>query len=379
MIGWRSRFPARSSDDSITEWAECTDGPGRIEKTSRLSTRVDARAALNILRLHASGHRRGAPFARAHSPANTWRLPTTRMAARLEMLLVRTASSRRKNWRRARRVEASGAGVSGASEVASFLRVRRLGGSTTRWRRKFKPGTRPHSQRSSAGTRAAALRARQTGVIDAITASSSSRTHAMTRDKKPTLLQRALRRARAVGPGASARDSIPWTLDDTSIPLRPTRRPARLPRDDAGPVFKEPWEAQAFAMTVSLHARRRLQLARMGPTHSPGSSPPRRARRGRRRTRYYEHWLAALEKLVAGKKLVRTGAGTRAWTNGTRRAWTPPMIECAPEAPAARRKVVLDACHPSARSSPRRRGPDIPMSSRARALRRWNASTSDAG
>ena len=28
-----------------------------------------------------------------------------------------------------------------------------------------------------------------------------------------------------------------------------------LPRDADGPVFREPWEAQAFAMAVSLHER----------------------------------------------------------------------------------------------------------------------------
>ena len=28
-----------------------------------------------------------------------------------------------------------------------------------------------------------------------------------------------------------------------------------MPRDDDGPVFREPWEAQAFAMTLALHER----------------------------------------------------------------------------------------------------------------------------
>jgi len=30
---------------------------------------------------------------------------------------------------------------------------------------------------------------------------------------------------------------------------------ADLPRDDDGPVFREPWEAQAFAMALALHER----------------------------------------------------------------------------------------------------------------------------
>src|SRR5258706_15879570 len=77
-----------------------------------------------------------------------------------------------------------------------------------------------------------------------------------------------------------------------------------LPRDDTGPVFKAPWEAQAFAMTVSLHARGAFtwsewagalaaELAAAAARGAPDDG-----------SHYYEHWLAALEKLVAGKELV---------------------------------------------------------------------------
>ena len=77
-----------------------------------------------------------------------------------------------------------------------------------------------------------------------------------------------------------------------------------LPRDDGGPVFKAPWEAQAFAMTLSLHARGvftwrewadalAAELAAAAARGEPDDG-----------SHYYEHWLAALEKLVAGKKLI---------------------------------------------------------------------------
>ena len=33
----------------------------------------------------------------------------------------------------------------------------------------------------------------------------------------------------------------------------PIDRFPELPRDDQSPVFSEPWQAQAFAMTVKLH------------------------------------------------------------------------------------------------------------------------------
>jgi nitrile hydratase accessory protein len=77
-----------------------------------------------------------------------------------------------------------------------------------------------------------------------------------------------------------------------------------LPRDAEGPVFAAPWQAQAFAMTLALHARgiftwrewadalaARLALAAARGEPDDG-------------THYYEHWLAALESLVAAKKVV---------------------------------------------------------------------------
>ena len=77
-----------------------------------------------------------------------------------------------------------------------------------------------------------------------------------------------------------------------------------LPRDEEGPVFKAPWEAQAFAMTLSLHTRGvftwrewadilAAELAAAAARGEPDDG-----------THYYRHWLAALEKLVARKQLV---------------------------------------------------------------------------
>jgi nitrile hydratase accessory protein len=64
-----------------------------------------------------------------------------------------------------------------------------------------------------------------------------------------------------------------------------------LPED---PVFAEPWQAQAFALTVKLHEAgaftwtewaEALSAELKGDPADDGS-------------RYYEHWLAALERLV---------------------------------------------------------------------------------
>ena len=74
-----------------------------------------------------------------------------------------------------------------------------------------------------------------------------------------------------------------------------------LPRDDGGPVFREPWEAQAFAMALALNERglftwvewaaalsRQITMAQAGGDPDTGET-------------YYRHWLAALESLVASK------------------------------------------------------------------------------
>jgi nitrile hydratase accessory protein len=77
-----------------------------------------------------------------------------------------------------------------------------------------------------------------------------------------------------------------------------------IPRDDEGPVFRAPWEAQAFAMAVSLHERGAFtwkEWAARLADEIAGARARGEVDDGRR---YYHHWLAALEKLVAEKQLV---------------------------------------------------------------------------
>ena len=77
-----------------------------------------------------------------------------------------------------------------------------------------------------------------------------------------------------------------------------------LPRDDAGPVFKTPWEAQAFAMTVSLHAAGVFTWREWAGALAAEFAAAAARGEPDDGSRYYEHWLAALEKLVAEKKIV---------------------------------------------------------------------------
>ena len=71
-----------------------------------------------------------------------------------------------------------------------------------------------------------------------------------------------------------------------------------LPRDDEGPVFNAPWEAQAFAMTLSLHAAGAFTWREWADALAAELSAAAAHGEPDDGSHYYEHWLAALEKLV---------------------------------------------------------------------------------
>lgn len=77
-----------------------------------------------------------------------------------------------------------------------------------------------------------------------------------------------------------------------------------LPRDEGGPVFAEPWQAHAFALAVKLAeagvftwsewaAALGAELAAASGRGEPDDG-----------SRYYHHWLAALERVVGTKGVV---------------------------------------------------------------------------
>ena len=81
-----------------------------------------------------------------------------------------------------------------------------------------------------------------------------------------------------------------------------------LPRDDGGPVFAEPWQAQAFAMAVQLSADGHFTWTDW--TTALGDQLQAAVRRGDPDdgSRYFEHWIVALEQLAADKKLTDLAA-----------------------------------------------------------------------
>ena len=87
---------------------------------------------------------------------------------------------------------------------------------------------------------------------------------------------------------------------------RATQEVPNIPHDDDGPVFHEPWEAQAFAMTLALHERGLFTWKEWAETLGAEIKRAQAAGDPDTGETYYLHWLNALEKLVAEKGVAST-------------------------------------------------------------------------
>jgi nitrile hydratase accessory protein len=76
-----------------------------------------------------------------------------------------------------------------------------------------------------------------------------------------------------------------------------------IPRDRDGPVFREPWEAQAFAMALALHERGVFKWREWAAALGEEIKRAQAAGDPDTGETYYRHWLAALERLVAEKQV----------------------------------------------------------------------------
>jgi nitrile hydratase accessory protein len=74
-----------------------------------------------------------------------------------------------------------------------------------------------------------------------------------------------------------------------------------VPRDGEGPIFREPWEAQAFAMTLALYERGLFTWAEWAATLAEEIKEAQAAGDPDTGETYYQHWLNALERMVANK------------------------------------------------------------------------------
>lgn len=70
---------------------------------------------------------------------------------------------------------------------------------------------------------------------------------------------------------------------------------------DAEPVFAEPWQAQAFALTLALHARGVFSWEEWARHLSEAIARARTQGDPDRGDTYYRHWVDALECVLAEK------------------------------------------------------------------------------
>jgi nitrile hydratase accessory protein len=105
-------------------------------------------------------------------------------------------------------------------------------------------------------------------------------------------------------------------LRDTQAADEAARAVPSIPRDAEGPVFREPWEAQAFAMALALHARGVFTWSEWAETLADEIKRAQAAGDADTGETYYRHWLATLERLVAEK-----GVAGRDTLHAYRDAW----------------------------------------------------------
>ncbi len=77
-----------------------------------------------------------------------------------------------------------------------------------------------------------------------------------------------------------------------------------LPRDEDGPVFAAPWQAQVFAIAVRLHEKGHFTWLEWADHLGAEIAAAREAGDPDTGETYYDHWLLALEKIIAEKGIV---------------------------------------------------------------------------
>lgn len=81
-----------------------------------------------------------------------------------------------------------------------------------------------------------------------------------------------------------------------------------LPRDAEGPVFNEPWQAQAFALAVHLSESGYFTWPEWVEVFSQAIKAAQERGDPDLGDTYYQHWLVALERICTDKGLVAPAA-----------------------------------------------------------------------
>jgi nitrile hydratase accessory protein len=107
-----------------------------------------------------------------------------------------------------------------------------------------------------------------------------------------------------------------------------------VPHDEQGPVFREPWEAQAFAMALALQQRGLFTWSEWAAALGEEIKRAQRAGDPDTGETYYRHWLATLERLVAEKGVASEetlGRYREAWDRAADRTPHGTPIELEPD------------------------------------------------
>ena len=115
---------------------------------------------------------------------------------------------------------------------------------------------------------------------------------------------------------------------------RATQEVRSIPRNAEGPVFREPWQAQAFALAVSLKERGLFTWTEWAATLGDEIKKAQAAGDPDTGETYYHHWLATLERIVTAKGLADAAQLTRtkhAWQHACERTPHGAPIELRPD------------------------------------------------
>jgi nitrile hydratase accessory protein len=107
-----------------------------------------------------------------------------------------------------------------------------------------------------------------------------------------------------------------------------------FPRDADGPVFREPWEAQSFAMALALYERGIFTWPQWAAVLADEIKRAQAAGDPDTGETYYRHWQSALERIVAETGLTDRAALLRyhdAWDRAADRTPHGTPIELRPE------------------------------------------------
>jgi len=109
---------------------------------------------------------------------------------------------------------------------------------------------------------------------------------------------------------------------DPEAERRATEAVPTIPCDTQGPVFREPWEAHAFALALALYDKGLFAWTEWAAMLGEEIKKAQAAGDPDTGATYYRHWLATLERMVAEKNVTTVETLTQychAWDRAAHR------------------------------------------------------------